>query len=539
MTLQDFVRVLRKRWVSITLITLLAILGATGASLLAPNVYQAQTQTFVAITSQDSGAGQILSGSQFTLQRVKSYTQIVGSPRVLDPVIAELGLTMTSTELAKRVSADSPLDTVLINISVTDASGVIAARICNAVAVQFGKTVELLETPNSGGVSPVKLSVVDPASVPLSPISPRIKLNLALGALLGLFLGIGFALLRESLDTSVRSPDDLRDATEAPLLGLINFDPDAPDAPLAALDSKSRRSEAFRMIRTNLQYVDVDNPPRSVVITSAVPGEGKSTTACNLAITLGQAGVRVCLVEADLRRPRMADYLGIESAVGLTNWLAGQNDLDDLLVSWNRGLIAVLPSGPIPPNPSELLGSHNMLLLLEELHRRFDVVLFDAAPLLPVTDAAVLARATDGAILVARHGRTTRFQAAGAVEALGSVNARLLGTVLNFVPTGSGSSAYGYQYGYQYGYAGPAEPTALGTGRRGARRKRASGAAADAHRNSPPASDTSPGRSAGGPFVRQAQAPVRPAASGGVVRADFADQPTSEQATDHDNTGER
>ena len=465
MNLSDYLHVLRKQWVLITVITLLAIGGATAASVLSPRVFQAQTQTFVAIASQDSSAGQILSGSQFTLQRVKSYTQIVNSPRVLDPVIAELGLATSSSELAKHVTADSPLDTVLININVTDGSAEQAALISNAVAVQFGTTVEALETPKSGNESPVKLSVVDPATVPESPISPKPKLNLALGALLGLALGIGFALLRETLDTSVRTPEDLHEATAATLLGLIAFDPDAKGKPLAALDPRSPRSEAFRMIRTNLQFIDVDRPPRSVVITSALPDEGKTTTACNLAITLGQAGLKVCLVEADLRRPRIADYLGIESAVGLTNVLAGQNDLDDLLVPWNRGLVIVLPCGPIPPNPSELLGSRNMALLLEELEKRFDVVLLDAPPLLPVTDAAVLAQASDGAILVTRHGKTSRAQAAGAVEALGAVNARLLGTVLNFMPARSGSSAYGYGYGYSY-QAGPAKPRAQ-RGRRG------------------------------------------------------------------------
>ena len=222
-----------------------------------------------------------------------------------------------------------------------------------------------------------------------------------------------------------------------------------------ALDQTSSRSEAFRTIRTNLQYVDVDNPPRCVVITSAVPNEGKSTTACNLAITLAQAGSRVLLVEADLRRPRIADYLGVDGSVGLTDVMIGKRSLDEAIVGWNRGLFDLLPGGPIPPNPSELLGSHQMVATLAELATRYDAILLDSPPLLPVTDAAVLTSLSDGAVLVARHGHTRREQIMQAADAIHQVGGRLLGTVLNFAPTRGRSSGsnYGYGGGYGYGYS--------------------------------------------------------------------------------------
>jgi capsular exopolysaccharide synthesis family protein len=186
-----------------------------------------------------------------------------------------------------------------------------------------------------------------------------------------------------------------------------------------------------------------------VVITSPSAGEGKSTTSCNLAITLAQAGVRTILVEADLRRPRVADYMGLEGAVGVTSVLTGVASLDEALQPWGRNSLWVLASGPLPPNPSEVLGSHQMSELLKSLEDRADVIVLDSPPLLPVTDAAVLARQADGAVLVVRHGRTRREQVTRALEALKGVDAKLLGTILNWAAVkGPDAESYGYGAGY-------------------------------------------------------------------------------------------
>lgn len=216
----------------------------------------------------------------------------------------------------------------------------------------------------------------------------------------------------------------------------------------------SPRAEAFRTIRTNLQYVDVDNPPKAVVVTSSMPGEGKSTTACNLAIAIAQGGARVLLLEADLRRPRVAEYLQVDGSRGLTDVLVGRLPLPQSVIRWQRGLLDLLPAGTIPPNPSELLGSRHMASMVQELRKRYDMIIIDAPPLLPITDAAILSTIVDGAILVARHGVTRRDQLHSAAEALHQVNAPVLGTVLNFVPARKGR-AYGYGYGYGYGYEAP------------------------------------------------------------------------------------
>ncbi len=450
MELRDYLAVLRRSWLLILGATLAGLVIAGVMSLLVTPLYQAKTQLFISMADESDGSSSAYTGALFAQQRVKSYTAIVDSPAVLEPVIEDLGLDTTPTALAPRISAVAPPNTVLIEVTAVDTDAARAAAIANAVGASFADEIVRLETPSGGASAPVKPSVTQPAVEPRAPISPRTQLNLVLGALLGLLLGIGIALVRHVMDTSVKSPEELTAATGATLLGTIGYDSQAKGTPLVALDQTAVRAEAFRTIRTNLQYVDVDSPPRAVVVTSAVPSEGKTTSACNLAIAQAQAGLRVLLVEADLRRPRVADYLGIDGSLGVTDVLIGKRKVRDVIVPWHRGLLDVLPSGRIPPNPSELLGSHQMASLLEELVARYDVVLLDAPPLLPVTDAAVLASLADGAILVSRHGSTTREQAALSADALQQVGARLLGVVLNFVPMRASKRA-GYGYGYGYG----------------------------------------------------------------------------------------
>jgi capsular exopolysaccharide synthesis family protein len=464
--LRDYLRVLAKHWIAIGLITVLVTGAVAVWTFLQPRIYTATAQTFVAISSS-SDSGDPFTGATYTLQRITSYIQLIDSPEVLEPVIEELGLDISVKALGESVSATNPIDTVLINVSVNDEDPAKAAAVANATAVQLGKVIQTLETSAAGDVVPVKATLTDPAEPPTSPTSPRTRINLILGVLIGLALGVGYAFLKESLDTSVKGPDELAELVGATPLGLIAYDPEAKDKPLVALDQRATRAEAFRTIRTNLQYVDVDNPPRVVAITSAIPNEGKSTTAINLAVTMAQAGKRVVLVETDLRKPKASSYLGVESELGLTDVLAGHTKLDDALLGWNRDLLTVLPSGHTPPNPSELLASQQFVQVLEQLKDEFDQVIVDATPLLPVTDGAIVSKAADGALLVVRFGKTTREQVATSMDALAQVDARLLGTVMNFVPTGR--RGYGYKYGYKYGYgygyggygnASPSEPKA-------------------------------------------------------------------------------
>jgi succinoglycan biosynthesis transport protein ExoP len=329
------------------------------------------------------------------------------------------------------------VDTVIIEISVQDQQAEQAATIASAVARSFTDVVAELTPLDSNGQPQVKITTLQEARIPASPVSPKVPLNLALGGLIGLALGVAAAVLRATLDTRIR--------------GDIAFDPKAKERPLIVQsDPRSPRAESFRSLRTNLQFLDFGGRARSFVITSAVESEGKSTTSANLAIALSDAGARVAVIDADLRRPKLASYLGLEGAVGLTDVLIGRAQLKDVLQPWGNRNMFVLPAGQIPPNPSELLGSRTMVTLLKELEAEFDTVLIDAPPLLPVTDSAVLSKSAGGAILVVSSGRAHRGQVHAAIESLNSVGAEVLGVVLTMLPT-KGPDAYGYgQYGYSY-----------------------------------------------------------------------------------------
>ncbi|MFN8171301.1 MAG: polysaccharide biosynthesis tyrosine autokinase [Candidatus Nanopelagicales bacterium] len=482
MELRDYVRVLAKHWLAIVVVTVLVTGAVATWTFLQPKVYTATAQMFVAISSR-SDSGDPTTGATYTMQRITSYVQLIDSPQVLQPVIDELGLDVDVKHLGDDVSATNPIDTVLINVSASNGSPEKAAQIANAAAVQLGAVIQQLESTAAGDLVPVKATLTDPAEAPPSPSSPRTRINLILGLLVGLALGVGYAFLRESLDTSVRSPDDLGELTGAMPIGIVSFDPEASGKPLVALDQRSTRAEAFRTIRTNLQYVDVDNPPKVIAITSAVPNEGKTTTAVNLAITMAQAGKRVVLVETDLRKPKASSYLGVESELGLTDVLAGQSKLEDALLPWNRDLLTFLPAGHTPPNPSELLASQQFEQVLAQLREEFDQVIVDATPLLPVTDGAIVAKAADGAVVIVRYGKTTREQLTSSLAALEQVGARTLGTTLNFVP--AGRRGYGYAYGYQgvdVSKAGSGSAQSAGAGYRQRRNRSNRGSGADDER---------------------------------------------------------
>lgn len=451
MDLRDYVRVLRKRWRLVAVCTLLAIGAAAIVTWQATPVYQASTQLFVAARDTSSDVNSLNAGGQFTQQRVQSYADIVNSPEVTQAVAARLGNGLSAKQIADEISASAPLNTVLLNIDVKDTSPRRAQQIADAVSDEFATFAADLETPDGSGTSPVKVTVVKHASLPSSPVSPRKALNLALGLLVGLAIGVGGAVLRETLDTSVKDPEQLQRELDLPTLGAIAYDPDAPKRPLIVhADPKSSRAEAFRQLRTNLQFIDIDAAPRSIVLTSSIPEEGKTTTTTNLAIALAQSGTRVVLIEGDLRRPKMADYLGIEGAVGLTSVLIGRVGLEEAVQPWGPdGLLHVLPSGPTPPNPSELLGSQGMAEIVRELEVTYDLVLIDAPPLLPVTDAAVMAAVCSGAVVVTRYGHTKREQLSRAIEALRSVGALVYGAVLTMTPL-RGPDSYYYGYGYRY-----------------------------------------------------------------------------------------
>ena len=380
-------------------------------------------------TANTASAYQALLLSQ---ERVKSYAELMRSRGVTAGVAKTLSNGLTAEDLRERITVEAVPGTVLLRATVTDRSAALAMEIANTLGTEFSRYVGKLEQPATAAHPAVRITVADDADLPTAPVSPRPLRNLAIGLVIGLVIGVIAAVLQEILDTSVRSVQVLREVTGRVTLGALGFDRGAGKRPLTMRDdSHSPHAEAFRSLRTNLRYAGAGKLPRSVVITGSVPEEGTTTVACNLAIALADAGWKVVLVDADLRRPRVADYLGIEATRGLTSVLASGDAVEDVLRPWSDSL-SVLPGGPIPPDPSSLLGSKKMVRTLAKLELAADIVIFDTPPLLSATDAAILARAGTGALLVTRFGRTRQDQVAQAVERLTVVGADLLGSVLNF-----------------------------------------------------------------------------------------------------------
>ena len=457
MELRDYLRIVRRRWTLILLCLVVAVGVAAGVTYSMTPQYASSARLFVSTTP--SSSGEAYQGSLFSAQRVTSYADLVSGQELSRRVIEELDLDMDPAELSGKISASVVPETVILRITVEDADPAQAQLLTQTVAQELTQFVDELETPPGETQAPIKATIVDSAPFPDTPISPQPVRNLGLAGVLGLLLGLGLAVLRELLDTTVKSAADVEALTNAPLMADIAFDGRAVKEPLvSSLSPHAPRVEAFRVLRTNLQFVDVDRQSKVFVVSSSVPGEGKTTTASNLAITLAQAGKRVLMVDGDLRRPQVADLFDLEPTVGLTTVLIGSIELDEAIQYGDLPNLAFLTSGAIPPNPSELLQSHAMSELVKRARSDFDVILIDGPPLLPVTDAALLAAQADGALLVVRHGKTTRDQLRHSMERLGAVDAPALGIVFNMVPQRRGGARDGYGYGYGYGYAPEQRP---------------------------------------------------------------------------------
>jgi tyrosine-protein kinase len=432
MDLRTYLRAIRKGWWIVLLLLVLG--GAAGyvVSKRSSRIYAGHITFYVATPSLAGTTA--LGADQFAQDRANSYAELLSSERLAIMIVHATGVNMSPGELSGKITGSAALNTVLVKATVKDASRPRLRVVTVGVATEFPKMVDQLD--NSGSAKPkIRLSVVSGPTIGSTPVSPRTKLNVALGLAVGLLLGLLLAALRETFQLSIRTAEALRQLSDAPVIGTIPLDAAAKNAPIVVGDAAySRRAEAFRQLRTNLQFFDVTDPVKVLAVTSSVAGEGKSTVASNLALVFAETGLSVLLVDADLRRSKLADYLGIERLVGLTDVLAGQVDIDDALQPWGSNGLVLLPNGSVPPNPSALLGSARMHDLIGELRRRFEIIVVDTPPVLPITDAAVVAAYADGVVMVFRYGKTRRAHLATSLRQLRAVNARVLGFVFNMKP---------------------------------------------------------------------------------------------------------
>jgi polysaccharide biosynthesis transport protein len=444
--LRQYFDILRRRWLSIVVTALLILALASLTTLAMPKMYTATTRIFFAVAGES--VSDLAQGSTFAERQMSSYAQVATSPMVLEPVIQRLGLGQTAIELADSVKATVPVDTVILEIAATDRDPYKAAEIANAVGAELSAVAGRLSPERQDGAKAVQATTVTAAQAPSEPSSPRKLINLGVGLMLGLFCGIGVAVLRNVLDTKIRDEADVRELTDCPILGAVAYDAGVPRHPVILRDEPlAPPSEAVRRLRTNLQFIDVANRPKSIVISSSVPGEGKSTIALNLAVSLADTGARVILIDADLRRPSIANYIGIEGGVGLTTVLIGRADIEDVIQPFGNSTLDLLPAGQIPPNPSELLGSPAMATVLARLEATYDMVLLDSAPLLPVTDAAVLSNLASGTLLIVGADRIHRSQLQQSLQSLETAGAHIYGIVMNKVDRVK-AGAYSYQDHY-------------------------------------------------------------------------------------------
>ena len=343
-----------------------------------------------------------------------------------------------------------------------------------------GLMTKLKETAISQGLRSSNIRVVDPAMIPSTPARPAKARNVMLAFLVGLVGGIGLALLREYLDNTVKTPDDIETLARLPSLAVVpQFAGSNGTAKkqrllqgLAANGHekrielvaqhlpKSQMSEAFRALRTSILLSQADHPPQVILVTSALPREGKTTAAANLAVTLAQLGDRTVLVDADLRKPGVGRLLNLGSGkyAGLSSYLAGVSSLDLVTVPHPAiPNLAAIPTGPLPPNPADLLSSHKFADAITELRTKYKFIVIDSPPVMAATDAVIVSVQTDGVLLVVRSGETPKEAFTRTRDLLNSVKCRILGVVLNAVDSNAPDYYYSYRYyPYSYGY-GPQE----------------------------------------------------------------------------------
>ncbi|BDZ45928.1 polysaccharide biosynthesis tyrosine autokinase [Naasia aerilata] len=433
---------LRKHWLVLTALTVLGGLLAGLYSATQPVLYQATSSVFVS-TQRGETTTELLQGSSYTLAAVESYAELATLPAVLQPVIEKLQLDTTPGALANHITTQIRLNTVIIEVTASAGTAQGAADLANAVTESLSTVVTSLAPTATDATPAVTLSPVAPAAPPSAPYSPRYLLLILAGLGIGLLLGILYAIGRDLFDTRLRTEDDVRAAADTvPYLGSVERrrSSDLPHLMFLA-EPNSAAAEDYRRLCTNLEFAGIDNRVRAISVTSALAGDGKTTTALNLAAAIAERGHRVLVVDADLRRPALAGYVNIEGAVGLTNVLLGGVSADDAIQ--RVGTFDVLPSGTTPPNVTQLVTSESMGRLFAELRTRYDFVVVDTPPVLAVPDALTIANLTDGALLVARSKVTRSKQLVEAVDALTFVNAVVLGIVLNGVPHGN-ASTYGY-----------------------------------------------------------------------------------------------
>jgi receptor protein-tyrosine kinase len=454
--LRRYVDVVRRRKLIVFLVLLVTVLAAVAEVAYTKPTYRATTKIVIG-----QGSGLFSPNLSTAIQPFSAtMSDLAKSNIVARTVKNDLGLAESEEQLLHKVSISIKPESSVLTVSVDDHSRALARAIAQDIGVvfsdlvkkRFGKATPV--GPGQAPLPPLTATVWDPAHISPGRVSPRPKRDLALAAALGLILGLLAAFLRDHFDRRLRSREQIEEAFGAPVIGQIPLERRRTRRRPVVTNLFGESSEAYRAVRTNLQYLGIQRPLRAILVTSSSPQQGKTTVTANLAVALARSGASTIAVEADLRRPRLAEILGIQVTTdGLTNVLVGNARVSEAVgriplgaEDDGAGRLAFLPSGPLPPNPSELLSSEQMRDLLAELTGEFDYVLIDSPPLLAVADALELARLADGVLLVVRRSEATTDEAREVHALVERLGLHLLGTVV------TGSDAVSTYYG-DYGAA--------------------------------------------------------------------------------------
>ncbi|MFI8565494.1 polysaccharide biosynthesis tyrosine autokinase [Rhodococcus sp. NPDC078407] len=431
MEIREYGRILRAGWWIVALTMVVGMVGGWAYTLITTPQYQACARLFVT-TEGGSSVGEAYQNNLFSQERVTSYAGLATSTQVAQRAIDQLQLDISPDELRSRVTA-TPIDkTVLLDLCATDADPAVAQVLTNAVAGQLTQLVQELETSQRGGSPAAGATIVDQGDVPAAPIGMGLTTVLGLGAAIGLVVGLALALLRGLLDRSVRDRTRAEEISGRSVLGGLPVD---ATRSTSAVASMIKMGEPLRALRTNIRFLGGGVPPRVITITSPSAAEGRTSTAIDLAAILAEAGHAVLLVGGDLRNAALGTRLGIDQSIGLSTVLSGEHRIDEAIQRDVFDGVSVLPSGPVPPNPSELLGSDRAHEVLEQLRGDYRYVIVDTPPLLEVTDGAILTALSDGTLVLARTGRTTREKLRRAIKVLDGVSGTVLGVVTTFEPS--------------------------------------------------------------------------------------------------------
>ncbi|MCL1907588.1 MAG: polysaccharide biosynthesis tyrosine autokinase [Propionibacteriaceae bacterium] len=441
-------------------ITVMGAIAAGGYILVTPPVYTAKCEVYLTV-NMGSSVSEYAQGSNYATNQARNFAPLTTTHAVLDPVIRQLDLGITAERLGGKITATTHTNTPLITISARDVDPQLSAALAQQVALSLREAITRL-SPRDDKDQPVVVgTIVTPAIVPLSPTSPRLAQTLILGVLAGLALGVGLALLRKTLDVRIHTAADITAELAYPVMGTIPKNQELDANPVVMVSSPtSALAERFRQLRTSLLFFNIEeDKPFSFVVTSSLEGEGKTSVAINIAYALAEQGDRVLLIDADLRRPKVASYLQLEGEAGLTTVLLNRARFGEVAQSLGPGYPDVLTSGPVPPNPVELVGSQRMKMLLEQASEHYQAVVVDSAPLLPVADTLSLIPNLSGVVMVAAAEKVTLPELTQAVESVERTSTPIMGVVLNQARRHGGRHS---NYYYTYEQRDPAGETKEG-----------------------------------------------------------------------------